>query len=249
MKLERLAIPSRGALLCGLLYHPRRLLCHAAVVIAHGYTASKASVDLLAAYICARGYWCLTFDFRGHKLGASTGTMERAEDALEDLGAAADWALGLSGVTGCVLAGHSIGGLAALVLAERRPDVLGVAAIAAGPAPTASFHRPMGLAMLSQRADYVEGAPPLEVFRGWDRLMQEWRGLGTRPALFVAAAADGMVKPVRVRLLADRCGPGAQFVEIDANHLEAPDRSRGVVADWLDRSFRGVTGPYATERG
>ncbi len=220
------------------MYHPRRLLSQVVVIIAHGYTASKASVDLLASYICARGYRCITFDFRGHKLGASTGRMERAEDALQDLRAVSDWALELSSASGCVLAGHSIGGLAALVLAAEHPNVLGAIAIGAGPTPTAAFHRPMGLAMLSQRADYVEGAPPLEIFRGWDRLMQEWKGLGQRPALLVAASADGLVKPARVRALAERCGPRAQFSEVDANHLEAPDRARGIVADWLDRHFR-----------
>lgn len=238
MKLQRVPIPCGSALLSGLVYHPRRLLCTVVVVIAHGYTASKASVDTLAAYICARGYRCLTFDFRGHKLGASTGSMDRAEDAVEDLNAAADWAIQSGAAAGCVLAGHSIGGLAALVVAQRRRDILGAAAIASGPTPTTAFHRPLGLAMLSQRADYVEGAAPLQIFREWDRIMEQWPGLGERPALFVAASADGMVKPSRVRLLAERCGPGAHVVEVDANHMEAPDRARGAVADWLDRKFR-----------
>src|SRR5207244_1044413 len=92
MKLERVVIPGDGVTLAGLVYTPREDSGRPCVVVSHGFTASKESVDLLAAYLCHRGYPCVTYDFRGHKLGGSTGDLNHASDTLADLDAAIRYA-------------------------------------------------------------------------------------------------------------------------------------------------------------
>jgi pimeloyl-ACP methyl ester carboxylesterase len=92
MRLARVTIGAPGARLAGIVYTPDGKRRPLGVVLAHGYTASKETMDLPASYLCGRGYPCLTFDFRGHKLGGSTGAMTGAEDALADMRAAADFA-------------------------------------------------------------------------------------------------------------------------------------------------------------
>lgn len=235
LKLTRVTIPNGPVRLAGLVYTPDGEAQRLGVVLAHGYTASKASMDLLAAYLCGRGYSCLAFDFRGHKLGGSNGELNAASEAVEDLDAAAQWAGAHFGPVPCVLVGHSMGALVSLVLAGQRPEIAGVAAIATGPRPTRGFAGKVGQAMLAQRADYVTGLEPLRLLAQMDELAQGIGALDGRPALFVAARGDVLMKPEKVRELALRVGPTAEYVEVDGSHLEAPDRARGVVANWLDQ--------------
>ncbi len=237
MRLERVSIPAEGVVLSALTYTPRtdkRDLC---VILSHGFTASKESVDLMAGYLCSRGYCCLTFDFRGHKLGGSSGDLNHASDILLDLEAAAHFALERFEKIRCILVGHSMGGLASVLTAESMPKVAAVVVIATGPRPSAGFRQPVGIAMLSQRSDYVSGAEPMALLEQLDELTAGFNGLGARPSLFVAAKGDAVVKPSRVRELADMAGPQAEYAEIEGSHLGALDRARGLVANWLDRQF------------
>jgi pimeloyl-ACP methyl ester carboxylesterase len=61
------------------------------------------------------------------------------------------------------------------------------------------------------------------------------RGLGDIPSLFVAARNDVLVPVAQVEALARRAGPSASVRIVDSSHLETPDRSRGVVLEWLER--------------
>jgi len=239
MRLTRVTIPNDPVTLAGLAYAPGGEPRPVCVVLAHGYTASKVSLDLLAAYLCGRGYGCLTFDFRGHKLGGSSGELNDAMEAVGDLEAAVQWALRHFERPQCALVGHSMGALISLVVAARRTDVAGVAAIATGPRPSRAFLGKVGQAMLTQRADYVTGLEPHRLLEQMDALARHVREIGTRPALFVAARGDVLIKSGRVRELALQAGPQAEYAEVEGSHLEAPDRARGVVADWLDRRLAG----------
>jgi len=234
MNLSRISIPAGRVTVSGLTYTPDAAprLC---VVLAHGYTSSKASMDILAAYLCGRGYGCVTFDFRGHKLGGSTGTLDSMADAIEDLRSAAQFGMGHFGLHSCVLVGHSMGALVGFGVAADDPRVAAVAAIATGPKPSAAFTSVAGAAMLAQRAAYVDGAEPQRLLEQMDVLADAVERFGNRPALFVAARGDVLVRADRLREMALRAGPRAEFVEIDGSHLEAPDRARGAVANWLDR--------------
>jgi len=234
MRLERVEVGGADLTLQALAYWPSEQRGRICCVVSHGFTASRASVDLLAAYLAARHHPCLTFDARGHKLGATGGALLHMEQAVEDLLRAARFALGHFGQERCMLAGHSMGALLSLAATLRLPQAAGCACIATGGTPAASFRQPLGQAMLSQRSDYVEGAPALELLEQMGSLAADLSGLDGRPALFVAARGDALVRPSSVRRLAGRAGPGAQYVEVDGTHLEAADRARGVVAHWLD---------------
>jgi alpha/beta superfamily hydrolase len=224
--------------LAGLTYSPREQRTDVCAIISHGFTASKESVDLLAAYLAARGYPALTYDFRGHKLGASSGDLNHAREALDDLWAAASFARDHFRTPACVLIGHSMGALVSLLAALDMRECVGVVAIATGCNPSAGFEQPVGQAMLSQRSSYVSGAEPITLLKQFDELVSTWSGVGDQPALFVAAKGDVVVKPSRVRELADRAGTMAEYAEIEGSHLEAPQRARGVVANWLDAHFK-----------
>lgn len=237
MRLDRIAVALNGAILAGLAYSPdgeaKPLVC----VLAHGFTASKATMDLLAAYLAGRGYGCVTFDCRGHKLGASTGELRSIGQAVEDLRAVVSAARERFGRRDCVLIGHSMGALLSLAVTADDPDVKGLVAIATGARPSKGFTSAAGRAMLEQRSAYIEGAESMTLLREMDALSENVERLGDRPSLFVAARNDLLVRPDTLRSLSLLAGPHAQFVEVEAQHLDAPDRSRGVVANWLDQAF------------
>ncbi len=235
MQLDRATIPSGDALLAALVYTPRAHCFHAPVVLAHGLSGSKETMDLLAAYLCGRGHLCVTFDFRGHKLGASTGDLLSADQAAADLDTVARWARETFESPRCVLVGHSMGALLSLVVAADDPRVSGVVAIATGTHPSRGFRGPVGLAMKAQRACYVSGIPVDALLAELDLMAERLRPLEDVPALVIAARHDVLVKQSRVRELADRLGRMADYVEIEANHLDAPQRARGAVAHWLEK--------------
>lgn len=241
MKLNRVTIPSNSVILAGLTYEPDTAPTSGpCIVLSHGYTASKESMDLMAAYLAQRGYQCLTFDCRGHKLGASTGLLTDLQEAVEDLRTAARWAMELFQVDTCVLAGHSMGALLSFAAAAEMPEVIGVAAVAVGPQPTHGFRSPVGQAMLALRSDYVEGIEPMRLLEQLEGLVPTVEQMVDRPTLFVAAKADVLVKSGKMRELSERAGPRAEFQEIEGSHLDAPDRARGAVAGWLDRTVRNL---------
>jgi pimeloyl-ACP methyl ester carboxylesterase len=239
MKLARVSFPAATVTLAGLTYSPDNANRPTSIVLSHGYTASKESMDLMAAYLCSRGYSCLTYDFRGHKLGGSTGELTDMKDAIEDATSAAGFAMSRFGTERCVLVGHSMGALVSFAAAAQMSEVAGVAAVAVGPHPSQGFRSPAGAAMLAQRSDYVAGLEPMRLLEQFDGLVPVIGQIGDRPTLFVAAKADVLVKVERMRELAAMAGPRAEFAEVEGGHLDAPDRARGVVAGWLDRTFPG----------
>jgi dienelactone hydrolase len=82
------------------------------VVMAHGYSADRASMSGMARSLAKAGYAVLSIDFRGH--GANTHPFRG--DLRDDLSAAVDWATTSPYVDGKRIAvlGHSMGASAAL---------------------------------------------------------------------------------------------------------------------------------------
>ncbi|MEP6757434.1 MAG: alpha/beta hydrolase [Chthonomonadales bacterium] len=235
MKLTRVSIPSQYVNLCGLTYEgdSHNGIC---AVVSHGFTASKESVDLLAAYLATKGTRCLTFDARGHKLGSTGGVLDSHVSVLVDLQNAVESARNQFETDQVLLIGHSMGGILSMAGALTA-NAIGVVVIAAGPDPGAGFRQPAGEAMLAMRSDYVEGMEPIVWLRKLGELVPAVDNLQHIPTLFIAARGDVLVKASRLQEMAERAGDRHTFREIDGSHLEAPDKARGVVGSWIQKHF------------
>jgi len=240
VKLESVRIPAEGATLTGLHYVPEGRVKSTAIIYTHGFTSGKYSLDNLAGYLAGRGYPGLTFDLIGHKLGGTGGEMHRTLQAAENLQDALTWVRARLEVTQIVLAGHSMGAAAGVQVAawERlrpgTPPLAGIVGMCMGMEPSVGFETHIGRAMLAQRRDYVAGAPPLELLQGLDTLVLSAAEIGDLPALFIAARQDVLIPPARIEALAALAGSQAAFVALDAAHLDAPDRSRATIIQWLE---------------
>lgn len=241
MKLETVHIPGAGGALAGLFYQPETPSRSLALVLAHGFTSGKYSMDPLAGYLASRGYECLTFDFVGHKLGASEGRMERTVQVAENMRDALTWLRTRTTAEKIVLVGHSMGAAAALQTCawERQsptsgPPLAGLVCLCMGREPARSFDTHLGKAMLAQRSDYVVGAPALELLIGLNALVLSAQEIGPLPTLCIAARQDVLVPVRSVEELAALVGPHAAVIELEAMHLDAPDRARGPIANWLE---------------
>jgi len=253
--LQRDTIETEAARLAALRYEPPATAGEqaapgsgAAVILAHGYTGSKETMDVLAGYLCSRGWRCMTFDFRGHKLGGSTGVMRRAEDAVSDLRAAVRTARVLWSPSRTILIGHSFGGAVALALAEDDGDIGGVAVLGTGAAVIGGFATRAGEALMAHRGDYVRGRPAAAILAESGVLRPGAPAAEAPPALFVAARGDIIVPADRVRELAGRYGPTAKLVLVEGGHMDLPTRGRGHVANWLDGISGGSPGPRSGAR-
>jgi len=236
-------MPGGDVILAGLRYIPEGRRTDTTLVYTHGFTSGKFSLDILASYLALRGYEGLTFDLVGHKLGATGGAMLRAEQAAENLRDALSWLRANLSARNVVLIGHSMGAAATLRAAELdlgaedpmlgNARLAGVVCMCIGRHPATGFDGVIGRAMLEQRGDYVAGAPALEILAQLDMLVKSARHLGELPALFIAAKQDALVSPERVEELAAMAGPNATLTTIDTTHLEAPDRARPTILQWL----------------
>ena len=93
------------------------------VVLAHGWAQGRATWDAVARDLVDDGLRVVRFDQRGH------GDSERGDPSVltltllgDDLAAVIEE---LTGAAPVVLAGHSMGGMATMALARRRPDLIG----------------------------------------------------------------------------------------------------------------------------
>jgi len=240
VKLESVRIPAEGATLTGLHYVPEGRVKSTAILYTHGFTSGKYSLDNLAGYLAGRGYPGLTFDLIGHKLGGTGSEMHRTLQAAENLQDALTWVRAHLEVAQIVLAGHSMGAAAGVQVAawERlrpgTPPLAGIVSMCMGLEPSLGFETHIGRAMLAQRRDYVAGASALELLRGLDTLVLSAAEIGDLPALFIAARQDVLIPPGRIEALAALAGSNAAYVALDAAHLDAPDRSRATIIQWLE---------------
>ena len=244
MKLEVVNIPHKEVTLAALRYVPVTVAHPTALLFAHGFTSGKHSLDLLASYLAGKGYEGLTFDFVGHKLGATGGEMRHIGQAVENLQAALDWLRRNSRAEQIVLVGHSMGAAASLAVAAQEQGcpptanvarLAGIVSICMGLEPSKGFMEAIGRTMLTQRSDYVAGSPAVQLLTEIESLVPSAQHLGDLPSLFIAARQDVLIPVTRVEGLARLAGLSAQVAVIDASHLEAPDRSRATIIQWLER--------------
>lgn len=107
--------------------HPAASTAVAAVVLAHGFTAtsSDASVTATAGTLSAAGYDVVTYDARGH--GDSSGLCTLGDSERHDVAAAVEVARARHETV--VLVGASMGGIAVLGCAVGDPGLAGVVTV------------------------------------------------------------------------------------------------------------------------
>lgn len=233
VRLEGVHIPTEQEPLVGLRYSPaQHSLRPFALVLLHGLTAGKYSLDFAANYFAQHGYPCLTFDFVGHKLGHTGGELHYPHQIVANAVAALLWFQAQEPERRIVLIGHSMGGYAALAAAEqRREQVAAVATLCTGIHPSQGFNTPVGQAMLRQRADYISGAPIQVFLERFDAA--PFFPLAPIPVLCIAGKQDVLVSIDQVKAMKDQLGPTAQMAVLETSHLEAPERARTILYHWL----------------
>lgn len=229
--IDPVEFPSGGGTVRGLVYHTGRpATC---VVLCHGYSAGKHNVDPLAYHLASEGYVALAFDFLGHKLGASSRPLKRADDLLANALDAVAFARARPLVRRIVIGGHSMGAATAIGAALRDADIAGVIAM------STARHRSRNLASdglvsgLINRKPYVDGAGPEEITAAMDAFTARIAELAPRPLLLVAGSKDSLVAPSAVRLLFDEAREPKTIEVIEANHTDTAERARFVVTRWL----------------
>ncbi len=247
MKLQSLKIPTDTVTIAGLRYLPEDQRRTTSLIFSHGFTSGKFSLDSLASYLASRGYEGLTYDFRGHKLGATGGEMASVFDCCDDLKSVLSWVREHSAAERIVLIGHSLG--AAVSLNVTSSDLMGVdtslddpltqplagvVSICFGIEPWRGFETEIGQAMLVQREDYINGESAEFLLKELSSLALSASELGELPALFIAAKQDVLIPVERVAALSS-LSRNSTLVQIDSSHLEGPDRSRPTIYQWLNR--------------
>jgi alpha-beta hydrolase superfamily lysophospholipase len=214
-------------------YIPRRAR-GITIAAGHGYSSSKHNLDFLCSFLASHGFHCYNFDFPGHKLGASGGTLRGMDDCIDAMTAVVR-AARERGATTMYAMGHSMGATTALLTAAADPSIDGVVSIATG------FGRPSALQALRAagavdfRSSYVDGVDLPTLFGDADeRFERALPLLAGRPVLYVAASKDAMVSPAGVRALYDRAPEPKTFAQIESDHTYAGEHARATVLQWLN---------------
>lgn len=130
------------------------------VLLVHGWTCSTRSwhnqVEDLPRILGQNGVRVVTYDHRGHGRSdaAPAGSM-RIEQLADDLETVLDTVVGDGPV---VYAGHSMGGMTLMALADQRPDLFGSRIAAAALVSTSSGHIAEGAFGIPRRFDSTTAA-------------------------------------------------------------------------------------------
>ncbi|HEY4002105.1 MAG TPA: alpha/beta fold hydrolase [Candidatus Xenobia bacterium] len=227
MRLTRERLPAGPSILR---YQPEPRSGRPTVLLIHGLTASAAGLDHLAAYLATRGFPVTSLDLPGHPLGATGGTLDSFQHAVETTLQVLDTL-----PPPVVVGGHSFGGGCAAAAATQR-KVAGLFLVAVAPVaalvPGAS---PLVARMQSQRAGYVDGAP-LDTLLGEMRelMLGPLHTLAGLPVLAVGARQDIVIQPADVEKWKDRL-PHIALEFVEGSHQDAPTNGRVHIWRWLER--------------
>lgn len=126
------------------------------VVLAHGFAGNAGMMSALARSLAGAGYAVVALEFRGH--GGNRTPLAESRDAIrsglvEDLEAAVLYARTQAHYDGerVAVAGHSLGGFAALEYASRDPSLAATVVISAGLRPTGPYTPPNTLLIWAER--------------------------------------------------------------------------------------------------
>jgi alpha-beta hydrolase superfamily lysophospholipase len=241
---------STGARLEGVLHTPESRP-RGSILLAHCFTCSKDlhTMTRLARGLADAGYAVLRFDFTG--LGTSGGDFAETSitNDVRDLVAAAT-ALIERGFGPCGLLGHSLGGAAALLAAERLRTVRSIVVLGA-PATASHVRRLVAEHEPTIRAEgratvtiagrsFPIGVGFLDDLDAHDRL--DHITALERPLLVVHAVDDATVSVTEgERIFAAATQPKGFVPLLGTDHLlsdrPAAEAALGIVSDWFDRTL------------
>ncbi len=245
MSTESLSFPgSTGDPLSGILHVPEDT-ARGSVLLAHCFTCSKDlhTMTRLARGLEEAGYAVLRFDFTG--LGESGGEFARTTVAhsVRDLAAAAT-ALISRGFGPCGMVGHSLGGAAGLLAANRLHTVRSIVTLGAPSTPTHVRHLFSDAEAVDDRVSIRIGGRDIAVGQSFLDELEDHDQRGAvgelgRPLLILHSPDDEVV-PVTEgeRLFAAARQPKAFHPLTGADHL-VTDRDQAehllrLVRDWFD---------------
>ena len=227
------------------------------VALIHGWESARDRTLPIAEFLVAAGFHCLTIDVRGHGANPPETLPVSAGEFGTDALAAFEALIARPEVTVGAIAGHSLGGIGALLAGSVDPRV---AAVVATSAPA----EPNQLTRLTFRLANLPIPGPVAVPLAWltTRVYLRPRGhqvravsasaalaANDRPVLLIHGSADDVVPPAHLgRLLAaaDRAGRDVEsLVVADGRHswLHEFEVYRRTVAAFLARSLGGPYSP------
>lgn len=249
MKSQRIDFPgSRNASLAGRLEQPDTRP-RGWALFAHCFTCSKDSkaAVYIARALAEAGLGVLRFDFTG--LGDSEGNFADTgfSSNVDDLVAAADWLRANHGAP-ALLMGHSLGGAAVLAAAQRIPDAVACATIAAPFDPghvTRLFGQQLERIETQGEAEVKLGGRTVTVQRAFvedlngQRQRERIRAL-RRPLMVLHAPLDAVVAIDNASDIFQTALHPKSFVSLDdADHLLTRARdarfAASVIAGWAGR--------------
>ncbi len=190
----------------------------ATILVAHGYfDVRPAEIHTLFAQA---GYGVLSWDFRAH--GRSEGELCTVGyyETL-DVEAALDHALAQGGVQWIGLWGGSMGGIAGLRAAIRRPEIRAIVLDSVPTSLEGAFETTVKPALLRHIVRYVaerEAKMGMTEIRPVDRIGQ----ISPRPVLIIQSADDHLIPADSGQLLFRAAGePRSLWLVPHADHLEA----------------------------
>ncbi len=228
-------------------------------LFAHCFTCSKdlKAASRIAAVLTDHGFALLRFDFTG--LGASGGEFANTNFSsnVEDLVAAASW-LRTHHAAPQLLVGHSLGGAAVLVAADRIPEVTAVATIGA---PSDAGHTAeLFDGALDEIAEHGEACVELQgrSFTIRQQLIDDLRSGGVTTAVAAFAGAllvmhspsDNTVSVDHAAAIYGAARHPKSFVSLDgADHLLGrpadSEYAATMIGTWADRYLTDLSGAAA----
>lgn len=241
MRLLPVSIPSGNLLVSALQYIPEGQASELSILLTHGYTAGKYSVDHLASVLARKGYTCLTYDLPGHLLGATGGELWRYEDALLCTLQCAEW-LEQNTPGKLIFAGHSLGAalsIHATIEYEKmsKPNIAGLVAMSIGEDPYSGFESRLGQSMMQMRESHVAGLKADQFLKEIDTQVKCTDYVINTKSLFLAGDQDFVAPPNRVEALAHRVCTNSTFMELKTNHLEMPQKAANTILNWMKSSL------------
>ncbi|MBW5247727.1 alpha/beta hydrolase [Streptomyces sp. P01-B04] len=195
------------------------------VVLVHGRCGSSATWTIVAERLAVR-HRVYAFDFRGHGLSDWPGrySFELFRDDLHAF-------LEVRNLAGATVVGHSMGGAAAYLLAERQPGLIGRLVIEEAPPPfpldppRAAAERP------GEELDFDWSLVPSTdaQLNDPDPAGRELLGEITAPTLVIGGGPRSQIDQDDIARMA-RSIPGARHVTIDAGHLVHTERPEEFLA-------------------